>query len=95
MEAKAEGRVIILPAKSVFVLQWDAGEGCNLKCPESDEKGDGRCDLCRFGELCVYERPMMQEHIDQLGKSAFLTRDDAEKIKAEILAEMEKDKLYD
>jgi len=93
-EALAEQRAVILPARTVFCLQWDAGDGCNLQCPE-DDSGEERCDLCYFGRLCIYERQMRQEHLDQIGETVFYGRGDAEDKRHEILKAMAHDRLYD
>lgn len=77
-----DGRVVILPAKTVYELTWDAGPDCDLICPVSVD-GEGCCSFCGKGELCVYERKCRQEHIEQLGKTVFLTREEAERAKAE------------
>lgn len=77
-----DGRVVILPAKTVYELTWDAGPDCDLICPVSVD-GEGCCSFCDKGELCVYERKCRQEHIEQLGKTVFLTREEAERAKAE------------
>ena len=73
---------MILPAKTVYELTWDAGPDCDLICPVSVD-GEGCCSFCDKGELCVYERKCRQEHIEQLGKTVFLTREEAERAKAE------------
>lgn len=77
-----DGRVVILPAKTVYELTWDAGPDCDLICPVSVD-GESCCSFCDKGELCVYERKCRQEHIEQLGKTVFLTREEAERAKAE------------
>lgn len=77
-----DGRVVILPAKTVFELTWDAGPDCDLICPLSID-GHGCCDFCEKGKLFIYERECRQEHIEQLGKTVFLTMEEAKKAKAE------------
>ena len=77
-EADKDGRLVALPAKTVFELTWDAGPDCDLICPVSID-GEGCCSFCDKGELCIYERKCRQEHIEQLGKTVFLTREEAEK----------------
>ena len=64
-------------AKTVFELTWDAGPDCDLICPVSVD-GEGCCSFCDKGELCIYERKCRQEHIEQIGKTVFLTREEAE-----------------
>ena len=76
-EADKDGRVVVLPAKIVFELTWDAGPDCDLVCPVSID-GNGCCDFCDKGKLFVYERRCSQEHIEQIGKTVFLTREEAE-----------------
>lgn len=78
MDADKDGRLVVLPAKTVFELTWDAGPDCDLVCPVSID-GHDCCDLCDKGELFVYGRTCRQEHIEQLGKTVFLTREEAEK----------------
>lgn len=75
--ADQDGRLVVLPAKTVFELVWDAGPDCDLVCPVSID-GHGCCDFCDKGELCIYERKCLQEHIEQIGKTVFLTREEAE-----------------
>ena len=77
-EADKDGRVVVLPTKTVFELTWDAGPDCDLICPVSVD-GEGCCSFCDKGELCIYERKCLQEHIEQIGKTVFLTREEAEK----------------
>jgi len=72
-----QGRLVILPAKTVYELTWDAGPNCNLVCPVSID-GEGQCDFCDHGELCIYERECKQEHIPLIGKTVFLSRPEAE-----------------
>ena len=75
--ADRDGRCVVLPQKTVFELTWDAGPGCDLICPISID-GEGQCDFCDHGKLFVYEQECRQEHLDRIGKTIFLTREDAE-----------------
>lgn len=77
LKADKDGRLVVLPAKTVFELTWDAGPSCDLICPVSVD-GEGCCSFCDKGELCIYERKCRQEHIEQIGKTVFLTREEAE-----------------
>ena len=72
-----EGRLVVLPAATVFELAWDAGPGCDMICPLSID-GDGQCDFCDHGQMYVYERECRQEHLKKLGDTVFLSREDAE-----------------
>ena len=76
-DAEKDGRVVVLPCKTVFELTWDAGPDCDLVCPVAID-GNGCCDFCDKGKLFAYERPCCQEHIERLGKTVFLTRAEAE-----------------
>ena len=76
-DADRAGRLVVLPVKTVFELVWDAGPDCDLVCPVSID-GHGCCDFCDKSELCIYERKCLQEHIEQIGKTVFLTREEAE-----------------
>lgn len=82
-DADKDGRLVVLPAKTVFELTWDAGPDCDLVCPVSID-GYGCCDFCDKGKLCIYERECQQEHIEQIGKTVFLTREEAEKALEEM-----------
>ena len=82
-EADKDGRVVVLPGKTVFELTWDAGPDCDLVCPVSID-GHGCCDFCDNGKLFAYEKPCCQEHIERLGKTVFLTREEAEKALEEM-----------
>ena len=66
-----------LPARTVFELIWDAGPDCDMICPLTID-GEGQCDFCEHGKLFVYEQICRQDHIDRLGKTVFLTYDEAE-----------------
>ena len=77
-EADRAGRLVVLPCKTVFELTWDAGPDCDLVCPVTID-GHGCCDFCDKGELFIYESKCRQEHMDQIGKTVFLTREEAEK----------------
>ena len=60
-EADKDGRLVVLPAKTVFELTWDAGPDCDLVCPVSID-GHGCCDFCDKCKLCIHERECQQEH---------------------------------
>ena len=76
-KAEKDGRLVVLPCKTVFELTWDAGPDCDLVCPVSID-GHGCCDFCDKGELCIYESKCRQENIEQIGKTVFLTREEAD-----------------
>lgn len=75
VQAEQDGRLVVLPAKKVFELTYDAGKNCDMRC---DIDAVERCDLCKKGELVIYEVACKQEHIDKIGKFVFLTREEAE-----------------
>lgn len=77
MQADKDGLVVVLPAKTVYELVWDAGQNCDGICPVSID-GVGSCDFCNAGELCIYEVPCKQEHIERIGDDVFLTYEEAE-----------------
>lgn len=82
LRAESEGRLIKLPSQTVYELTWDAGPNCDLRCPEvADYESCETCDcqLCDRGKLFIYERVCKQEHIELIGKTVFLTREEAEK----------------
>ena len=77
VQAKQEGRCVVLPAKTVFELVWCAGDGCDMACPVSID-GKGCCDFCDHGALIVEEVPCRQEHIERIGADVFLTSAEVE-----------------
>lgn len=76
-KAEQDGRLVVLPAKTIFELTWDAGKSCDLLCPVSID-GKGCCELCDNAAQLIYERSCRQEHLSQIGKTVFLTREEAE-----------------
>lgn len=76
-QADREGRCVVLPATTVFELTWDAGPGCDMICPASFD-GEGLCDICEHGQKFVYERKCTQRLAEGIGKTVFLTREEAE-----------------
>ena len=76
-QADREGRCVVLPAKTVFELTWDAGPECDMACPVYID-GAGECGFCDKGQLFVYERQCKQEHIERIGEDVFLTCSEAE-----------------
>lgn len=50
-------------------------KNCDMRC---DIDAVERCDLCKKGELAIYEVACKQEHIDKIGKTVFLSREEAE-----------------
>lgn len=85
-EADKEGRIVILPAKTVYELVVDAGPSCDMKCPPelfTDDYGCPCCDFCDKGEIIVHGRDCRQDDVRQIGNTVWLTREEAE---AEIKA---------
>lgn len=82
VDADKDGRLIILPSKTVWELTYDAGADCDLKCPVSVDDIDC-CDCCDKAKLLIYERPCTQERLERLGKSIFPTKEEAEAAFAE------------
>lgn len=77
LEAEREGRLVILPVKEVYELAWDAGPECDLRCPVSIGN-HGRCDMCEKGKVFAYKRTCKQEHISEIGRNVFFTKEEAE-----------------
>ena len=67
-----------LPQKTVYVIEWGEGINCDHICPASID-GVGCCSLCDNGDLIIYEEECHQEHLAHIGKTVFLTREEAEK----------------
>lgn len=79
-EADKEGRIVILPAKTVYELVVDAGPSCDMKCPPDfmDDDDVPCCDFCDKGEIIVNERNCRQDDVRQIGNTVWLTREEAE-----------------
>lgn len=77
VEADRDGRCVVLPQKTVFELKYMPGEYCDMICPITIA-GEGQCGFCEFGVEIVHECVCKQEHIEQIGKDVFLTRESAE-----------------
>ena len=78
LQAEKEGRMVLLPSKTVWELTMDAGPDCDMKCPVDAFDEALGCDLCSKAKQFAYERPCTQERLKGLGKTVFLTREDAE-----------------
>ncbi len=86
LKADKDGRIVILPAKTVYELVVDAGPSCDMKCPPelfTDDYGCPCCDFCDKGEIIVHGRDCRQDDVRQIGNTVWLTREEAE---AEIKA---------
>lgn len=68
---------MVLPCKKVYEPTWDAGEDCDLACPDLLDTAS-HCELCPKGVSSVYERKCVQDDIKRIGKTVFLTREAAE-----------------
>lgn len=77
-QAEQDGRLVVLPSKTVWELTMDAGPDCDLKCPVDAYDEALGCDLCSKAKPFAYERPCTQERLKGLGKTVFLTREEAE-----------------
>ena len=71
-------RLVVLPQKTVWELTMDAGPACDMKCPVDAWDESLGCDLCSKAKQFAYERPCTQERLKELGKTVFLTREEAE-----------------
>ena len=78
IQAENEGRLVVLPSKTVWELTMDAGPDCDMKCPVDAWDESLGCDLCSKAKQFAYERPCTQERLKELGKTVFLTREEAE-----------------
>ena len=78
IQAEQEGRLVVLPAKTVWELTMDSGPDCDLKCPVDAYDEALGCDLCSKAKQFAYERPCTQDLLKELGKTVFLTREEAE-----------------
>ena len=75
--ADQDGRLVVLPQKTVWELTMDAGPDCDMKCPVDAWDESLGCDLCSKAKQFAYERPCTQERLKELGKTVFLTREEA------------------
>lgn len=78
LQAENEGRLVVLPSKTVWELTMDAGPYCDLKCPVDAYDEALGCDLCSKAKPFAYEQPCTQERLKGLGKTVFLTSEEAE-----------------
>lgn len=78
LQAEQDGRLVVLPQKTVWELTMDAGPNCDMKCPVDAWDESLGCDLCSKAMQFAYERPCTQERLKELGKTVFLTREEAE-----------------
>ena len=78
LKAENEGRLVVLPSKTVWELTMDAGPDCDMKCPVDAWDESLGCDLCSKAKQFAYERPFTQERLKGLGKTVFLTREEAD-----------------
>ena len=78
VQAEQEGRLVVLPAKTVWERTMDSGPDCDLKCPVDAYDEALGCDLCSKAKQFAYERPCTQDLLKELGKTVFLTRQEAE-----------------
>lgn len=78
IQAEQDGRLVVLPSKTVWELTMDAGPDCDMKCPTDVWDEALGCDLCNKAKPFAYERPCTQERLKGLGKTVFLTREEAE-----------------
>jgi hypothetical protein len=77
-DAEEQGLLVRLPQKTVYSIGWGKGKNCDNLCPASID-GVGCCSLCDHGELIIYEEECNQAHLPHIGKTVFLTREEAEK----------------
>lgn len=77
-KAEQDGRLVVLPSKTVWELTMDAGPDCDMKCPVDAWDESLGCDLCSKAKQFAYERPCTQDLLKELGKTVFLTREEAE-----------------
>ena len=78
IKAEQDGRLVVLPSKTVWELTMDAGPDCDMKCPVDIFDEALGCDFCSRAKQFAYERPCTQERLKGLGKNVFLTREEAE-----------------
>lgn len=78
IQAEKDGRLVMLPSKTVWELTMDAGPDCDMKCPVDAWDESLGCDLCSKAKQFAYERLCTQELLKGLGKTVFLTREEAE-----------------
>lgn len=77
VEADRDGRCVVLPQKKVFKITSVAGQYCDLICPIKID-GISQCDCCEYGVESIEECDCRQEHLEEIGKTVFLTREQAE-----------------
>lgn len=78
LQAEQDGLLVVLPKKTVWELTMDAGPDCDMKCLVDAWDESLGCDLCSKAKQFAYERPCTQDLLKELGKTVFLTREEAE-----------------
>ena len=76
-DMEERGLLVRLPQKTVYTIGYGKGKNCDNLCPVSID-GVGCCSLCDHGELIICEEECNQTHLPHIGKTVFLTREEAE-----------------
>lgn len=88
LRAKEEDRLIVLPAKMVHEIVWAPGPECSEICPVV-VNGSPHCGLCDEAILTIREVECRQHHLDSIGKTTFLTKEEAEEALAVLQEELD------
>lgn len=85
LKAKDEGRLLVLPCKvgdTVYVIDWYLD--CEIdgfgECDDYEKEGDRACGYCghNYVRKIVIEKKYEPQMIADIGKTIFLTREEAE-----------------
>ena len=76
-DLEEQGRLVVLPARTVFCIEWVAGKNCDGICPVTIDDIPC-CNFCDHGEQSVCECRCTQELAAQIGKTVFFSREEAE-----------------
>ena len=86
MEADKEGRLVVIPCKvgdTVYVIDWYLD--CDIDgfkvCDDYEKEGYRACGYCRHNYVKKFTREKKYENqmLDEIGKTVFLTREEAER----------------
>ena len=88
LRAKEEDRLIVLPAKMVHEIVWAPGPECSEICPVV-VNGNPHCGLCDEAILTIREVECHQHHLDSIGKTTFLTKEEAEEALSVLQEELD------
>lgn len=86
LQAEQQGRLVVLPCKvgdTVYVIDWYLD--CDIDgfkvCDDYEKEGDRACGYCRhnYVKKFIREKKYENQMLDEIGKTVFLSREEAER----------------